>query len=247
LKHRLGNTNAVQAAVVSSDNTFINRVAGSTINGTTYVGHRARTTGLPKHHLATVRNACTCHPLMYLLVVCVVKTRVWPQQGPSSWARPPRPPGPQLADARFWARCSRMSACDVALLQMVPSQAHRNSTGSALPATREAGVSTQSRLFSKCGRATARWWTTTGRCRRAGPCRPPRKRRSARVTVAQRHRVAAQRRRHEQQKQLRFCEEPAAGSTMPPAQRALGECWAKSGGYFPGTRQLSPPPVPARE
>ena len=93
---------------------------------------------------------------MYLLVVCVVKTRVWPQQGPSSWARPPRPPGPQLADARFWARCSRMSACDVALLQMVPSQAHRNSTGSALPATRAAGVSTQSRLFSKCGRATAR-------------------------------------------------------------------------------------------
>jgi len=38
------------AAVVSSDNTFINRVAGSTINGTTYVGHRARTTGAPQQH-----------------------------------------------------------------------------------------------------------------------------------------------------------------------------------------------------
>merc|ERR1712151_1397128 len=38
------------AAIVSSDNAFINRMAGATVNGTTYVGHRARTTGAPQQH-----------------------------------------------------------------------------------------------------------------------------------------------------------------------------------------------------
>jgi 1-pyrroline-5-carboxylate dehydrogenase len=38
------------AAIVSSDILFINKVLGSTINGTTYVGIRGRTTGAPQNH-----------------------------------------------------------------------------------------------------------------------------------------------------------------------------------------------------
>ncbi|KAJ4457301.1 putative Delta-1-pyrroline-5-carboxylate dehydrogenase 12A1 [Paratrimastix pyriformis] len=38
------------AAVVSNDMDFINRVVGHTVNGTTYVGIRARTTGAPQNH-----------------------------------------------------------------------------------------------------------------------------------------------------------------------------------------------------
>lgn len=38
------------AAVVSNDVRFQNKVLGSTVNGTTYVGMRARTTGAPQNH-----------------------------------------------------------------------------------------------------------------------------------------------------------------------------------------------------
>jgi 1-pyrroline-5-carboxylate dehydrogenase len=38
------------AAVVSRDPVFINEVLGETVNGTTYVGARARTTGAPQNH-----------------------------------------------------------------------------------------------------------------------------------------------------------------------------------------------------
>jgi 1-pyrroline-5-carboxylate dehydrogenase len=38
------------AAVVSNDPSFQQRVLGSTVNGTTYVGRRARTTGAPQNH-----------------------------------------------------------------------------------------------------------------------------------------------------------------------------------------------------
>ena len=38
------------AAVVSNDPTFVNTVLGSTVNGTTYHGLRARTTGAPQNH-----------------------------------------------------------------------------------------------------------------------------------------------------------------------------------------------------
>ena len=38
------------AAVVSSDELFVQRVLGSTVNGTTYAGRRARTTGAPQNH-----------------------------------------------------------------------------------------------------------------------------------------------------------------------------------------------------
>ncbi|MCX6736443.1 MAG: aldehyde dehydrogenase family protein [Candidatus Parcubacteria bacterium] len=42
--------NHLTAAVVSDDPVFINRVLGSTVNGTTYAGMRARTTGAPQNH-----------------------------------------------------------------------------------------------------------------------------------------------------------------------------------------------------
>lgn len=38
------------AAIVSSDPEFVNRMLGSTVNGTTYAGIRARTTGAPQNH-----------------------------------------------------------------------------------------------------------------------------------------------------------------------------------------------------
>lgn len=42
--------NHLTAAVVSKDQSFINKVIGSSVNGTTYVGLRARTTGAPQNH-----------------------------------------------------------------------------------------------------------------------------------------------------------------------------------------------------
>lgn len=42
--------NHLTAAVVSKDEVFINTVLGSTLNGTTYAGIRARTTGAPQNH-----------------------------------------------------------------------------------------------------------------------------------------------------------------------------------------------------
>jgi 1-pyrroline-5-carboxylate dehydrogenase len=42
--------NHLTAAVVSRDQEFIDRVLGATVNGTTYVGIRARTTGAPQNH-----------------------------------------------------------------------------------------------------------------------------------------------------------------------------------------------------
>jgi len=38
------------AAVVSNDPHFLNHVLGRTVNGTTYAGIRARTTGAPQNH-----------------------------------------------------------------------------------------------------------------------------------------------------------------------------------------------------
>jgi len=38
------------AAVVSNDPVFLNAVLGATVNGTTYAGMRARTTGAPQNH-----------------------------------------------------------------------------------------------------------------------------------------------------------------------------------------------------
>jgi len=40
----------LSAAVVSNDQNFLNHILGNTVNGTTYVGIRARTTGAPQNH-----------------------------------------------------------------------------------------------------------------------------------------------------------------------------------------------------
>jgi len=42
--------NHLTAAVVSDDPVFTNKILGSTVNGTTYAGIRARTTGAPQNH-----------------------------------------------------------------------------------------------------------------------------------------------------------------------------------------------------
>lgn len=38
------------AAVVSNDSDFLNEILPNTVNGTTYAGRRARTTGAPQNH-----------------------------------------------------------------------------------------------------------------------------------------------------------------------------------------------------
>lgn len=43
-------SNHLTAAVVSNDPLFVNHVLAHTINGTTYVGRRGRTTGAPQNH-----------------------------------------------------------------------------------------------------------------------------------------------------------------------------------------------------
>ncbi|OIO18882.1 MAG: hypothetical protein AUJ37_04640 [Candidatus Magasanikbacteria bacterium CG1_02_41_34] len=43
-------THHLTAAVVSNDDAFHNKVLGATLNGTTYMGMRARTTGAPQNH-----------------------------------------------------------------------------------------------------------------------------------------------------------------------------------------------------
>ncbi len=42
--------NHLTAAIVSDDPVFVNRILGLTVNGTTYAGIRARTTGAPQNH-----------------------------------------------------------------------------------------------------------------------------------------------------------------------------------------------------
>ena len=42
--------NHLTAAVVSNDILFLDKILGNTINGTTYAGIRARTTGAPQNH-----------------------------------------------------------------------------------------------------------------------------------------------------------------------------------------------------
>ena len=42
--------NFLTAAIVSNDVIFLDKVLGNTINGTTYAGIRARTTGAPQNH-----------------------------------------------------------------------------------------------------------------------------------------------------------------------------------------------------
>ncbi|EGR31662.1 hypothetical protein IMG5_104840 [Ichthyophthirius multifiliis] len=50
LQHFNQMENHLTAAVVSNDMVFINKIASNTINGVTYTGIRARTTGAPQNH-----------------------------------------------------------------------------------------------------------------------------------------------------------------------------------------------------
>jgi len=43
-------THHLTAAVVSNDDAFIHKILQKSVNGTTYVGRRARTTGAPQNH-----------------------------------------------------------------------------------------------------------------------------------------------------------------------------------------------------
>ncbi|RME54063.1 MAG: hypothetical protein D6795_04700, partial [Deltaproteobacteria bacterium] len=44
-------SNHLTAAIVSNDLHFVHQVLGATVNGTTYWGMRARTTGAPQNHI----------------------------------------------------------------------------------------------------------------------------------------------------------------------------------------------------
>ncbi len=50
LKYLENMTHHLTAAVVSNDPIFTDKILGSTVNGTTYAGLRARTTGAPQNH-----------------------------------------------------------------------------------------------------------------------------------------------------------------------------------------------------
>ena len=82
------------AAVVSKDVSFINRVLSSTVNGTTYAGIRARTTGAPQNHWfgpagdprgagigspEAIRQVWSCHRE-------IIRDEIAPEK--SSWTRP---------------------------------------------------------------------------------------------------------------------------------------------------------------
>ena len=62
--------NHLTAAVVSNDPIFLNKILGNTINGTTYCGLRARTTGAPQNHwfgpAGDPRGAGIGSPVIYL-------------------------------------------------------------------------------------------------------------------------------------------------------------------------------------
>ena len=48
------------AAIVSNDPKFNNYVIGNTVNGTTYVGEKARTTGAPQNHWFDLPASKSC-------------------------------------------------------------------------------------------------------------------------------------------------------------------------------------------
>jgi hypothetical protein len=82
------------AAVVSNDVLFQNRVLGATVNGTTYVGRRARTTGAPQNHwfgpAGDPRGAGIGSPEAIKLVWSSHREVIL-DEGPisASWATPP--------------------------------------------------------------------------------------------------------------------------------------------------------------
>jgi 1-pyrroline-5-carboxylate dehydrogenase len=84
--------NHLTAAVVSKDAKFINLVLGSTVNGTTYAGIRARTTGAPQNHwfgpAGDPRGAGIGTPEAIQLVWSCHREIIRDEIAPSNWTRP---------------------------------------------------------------------------------------------------------------------------------------------------------------
>lgn len=84
--------NHLTAAVVSKDAKFINQVLGSTVNGTTYAGIRARTTGAPQNHwfgpAGDPRGAGIGSPEAIQLVWSCHREIIRDEIAPTNWTRP---------------------------------------------------------------------------------------------------------------------------------------------------------------
>jgi 1-pyrroline-5-carboxylate dehydrogenase len=84
--------NHLTAAVVSSDPDFTNRVLGATVNGTTYAGIRARTTGAPQNHwfgpAGDPRGAGIGSPEAIQLVWSCHREIIRDEIAPVEWNRP---------------------------------------------------------------------------------------------------------------------------------------------------------------
>lgn len=85
--------NHLTAAVVSNDAAFVNGVLASTVNGTTYAGHCARTTGAPQNHWfgpAGDPRAAGIHTAEAIQLVWSCHREIIYDQGPvdASWQLP---------------------------------------------------------------------------------------------------------------------------------------------------------------
>jgi len=80
------------AAVVSNDTAFTNQVLAHTVNGTTYAGHRARTTGAPQNHwfgpAGDPRGAGIGTPEAIQMVWSCHREIIHDTIIPSSWTQP---------------------------------------------------------------------------------------------------------------------------------------------------------------
>ena len=85
--------NHLTAAVVSKDTAFVNKVLGSTVNGTTYAGIRARTTGAPQNHwfgpAGDPRGAGIGSPEAIQLVWSCHREIIRDEVVDPTWTRPP--------------------------------------------------------------------------------------------------------------------------------------------------------------
>eukprot|EP00933_Yihiella_yeosuensis_P053074 TRINITY_DN51249_c0_g1_i1.p1 TRINITY_DN51249_c0_g1~~TRINITY_DN51249_c0_g1_i1.p1 ORF type:complete len:565 (+),score=136.92 TRINITY_DN51249_c0_g1_i1:106-1800(+) len=81
------------AGIVSNDNHFINKILGSTVNGTTYAGYLARTTGAPQNHWfgpAGDPRAAGIHTIEAIQLVWSCHREILYDQGPiaDDWTVP---------------------------------------------------------------------------------------------------------------------------------------------------------------